>query len=505
MFGYGGKLVVLVLCFGFSSLLVHAQAYAHTASVTTSGTVTMDVAASGTKASISSDEVIVNSTCPLGYTLSIGGPSDNALYRNGNSASTGKINPSAGTVANPLPIVGDDGSGNSYLGTWGYTTTANPTINSNFIGLTSTATTLMTKSTASATGGDRLLVSYGVSVTDLTEAGAYTLAESTTGANDNVITYYLTTSAECNNYTIKYNDNGANSTTTMTGMTHSITSSTTSINLAPSNYQRAGYGFAGWSTEQLNPDASDFNTKLATAQANNHVYGPMETVTINQTLLDQATIINSQQTITMYAIWVPSQGSIQAWTGCESMSQGQVTALTDTRDNSTYAVAKLADNKCWMIENLRLNHQYTTGQTNIAKAQGYAGVFTGLANAETANFADSTTANSLYSIDGSTINTISGDNLGYRFPRYRNSNTASPVNNMTTSNANIYSYGNYYTWPAALANTNNYTSPTATVDGKTSETVGTSICPLGWQLPYGRNTGNGNTPGDRKSVVRERV
>ena len=46
-----------------------------------------------------------------------------------------------------------------------------------------------------------------------------------------------------------------------------------------------------------------------------------------------------------------------------------------------------------------------------------------------------------------------------------------------------------------MANTNNYTTKSSTVDGKTSETVNTSICPSGWRLPYGDTSGNGNSPG----------
>ena len=47
-----------------------------------------------------------------------------------------------------------------------------------------------------------------------------------------------------------------------------------------------------------------------------------------------------------------------------------------------------------------------------------------------------------------------------------------------------------------MANTIYYSGPTATdADGKTSETVNTSLCPAGWRLPYGRSTGNGATSG----------
>jgi uncharacterized protein (TIGR02145 family) len=159
-----------------------------------------------------------------------------------------------------------------------------------------------------------------------------------------------------------------------------------------------------------------------------------------------------------------------------------------------------------MMENLRLD---TAGSSDSTKSQGFAGAFVGLADPESANFSNSTTANTL---NGNTLystSNITGSNQSSRFPRYNNVNTAnrsaspSATDNRATAtsthssslSANIYGYGNYYTWAAALANTNDYTGPTATVDGKTSETAGTSICPTGWKLPYGNVNGNGTTSG----------
>ena len=50
----------------------------------------------------------------------------------------------------------------------------------------------------------------------------------------------------------------------------------------------------------------------------------------------------------------------------------------------------------------------------------------------------------------------------------------------STSNAGMYSYGNYYTWAAAIADTTNYTTNNQSV-------TNTSICPSGWRLPQGGN------------------
>ena len=47
----------------------------------------------------------------------------------------------------------------------------------------------------------------------------------------------------------------------------------------------------------------------------------------------------------------------------------------------------------------------------------------------------------------------------------------------------MYSYGNYYTWAAAIADTTAYTTNNQSV-------TSTSICPTGWHLPKGGNKSN---------------
>jgi uncharacterized protein (TIGR02145 family) len=54
---------------------------------------------------------------------------------------------------------------------------------------------------------------------------------------------------------------------------------------------------------------------------------------------------------------------------------------------------------------------------------------------------------------------------------------------MLGPNMNIYSYGTYYNWPAAMASTTAFSS------ADESNNSGTSICPSGWQLPSGGTTG----------------
>ena len=262
------------------------------------------------------------------------------------------------------------------------------------------------------------------------------------------------------------------------------------VTLWASNFRRDGYGFAGWSDKfdwVLNENDEDGNG--TGPNAGYHIYGPNATITTPSNMTDKG--------LSLYAVWVTSEGNLQNWNGCSSMSVGEVTALKDQRDHNAYAIAKLADGNCWMIENLRLDNTNTDNATGDL-AQGYGqsttyGNFSGLAEPETANFDGSTTANSLYysgtqsGTASVNIDTINYPN--YRFPRFNNQNITSPATQMTGINSNAYSYGNYYTWPAAIADTTYYRSGTH---------AETSICPKGWHIPYGdtaTTTGGGKTSG----------
>ncbi|MBR3132009.1 hypothetical protein IKG33_01155 [Candidatus Saccharibacteria bacterium] len=261
--------------------------------------------------------------------------------------------------------------------------------------------------------------------------------------------------------------------------------------IAP-NYSRAGYGFAGWST--------DFD-----ATNSSIIYGPNETITTGNL---------GTNGMILYPVWVASTGMLQNWNGCNSLTTADppnvwdvtgrstlasMTALTDARDGNVYTVARLADGKCWMTENLRINAEATRGDTNRALAQGYGsysgsgtnyGNFIGLADSENANFnsndpsSANNATNSLYSSDGSTaINIGSSDGPGYRIPRYNSNNTNRSLTPNYNANDNTdyyqwYGYGNYYNWTSAVANTNYF-------DASNISVTTTSLCPAGWRLPQG--------------------
>ena len=290
----------------------------------------------------------------------------------------------------------------------------------------------------------------------------------------------------------------------------------TTVLIAP-NFSRDGYGFAGWST--------DFEATSASK-----VYGPNETITTSTTAGAGDADVSTKGLI-LYPVWVASSGNIQNWSGCSSLTQAlapstgnratlsSMTALTDQRDGNTYTVARLADGNCWMTENLRLDANNTTSDANKLFAQGYGdatannmGKFIGLADSENSNFTastspaatDPTNANSLYyagTQSGTATTNIGQINCaGCRIPRYNNNNTNRTLTASHSGTGSTYyhwySYGNYYNWPAAIANTGYYYTTTTDENGYTpSEAAGTSLCPTGWKLPYGRSTGKGATVG----------
>lgn len=474
--------VLIAFCF---SVLISEGVFAYSASVTASGTINLEVSASGNGTSVVADEVTINSDCPLGYTLSIGGPNDSTLYKDGDKTSISKINASAGDKNNPASII-------SNKKTWGYATGSNVTINSNFIGLTGTPVELTSSTSASAAAGDKFNVYYGVSIDATTEAGVYTLAESSQGAGDNVITYFLTTDPGCNSserYVIQYDDNGVNSPTKMTGASQDVKDGD-EVMLQPSNFQNrhlfvAGGGpngediymemggFAGWSTVQLDAKSADFKDKFEAAIADGNVFGPMETITIDSNITSKAVTEGDKKVIKMYAVWLygtpgeeetqPGGEPMANWLGCYRMNIGDVTYLGDRRDHSGYAIAKLADGNCWMIENLRLTNiygmLYEDDETNLPDGGSFQ-----LAGSQNPNETAWCNESSSGCTEQSMVYAGNVNNI---------------VADMTSTSENIYSYGNYYNWYSATA---------GTYDGSSDSAVG-DICPAGWHLPKGGTSG----------------
>ena len=292
----------------------------------------------------------------------------------------------------------------------------------------------------------------GASVTDLTTAG-------------NTITLYAQWT-DCPGGNICYKENGTNVEGTM-GQT-TVSNTATSATLLASNFSRTGYGFAGWNTK------ADYTGTF---------YGPMETISFTAGQY-------STKGLKLYAIWVASAGSMQNATTrdsvCNSLTKApidgtanlsSVSALTDQRDNNTYAIAKLADGKCWMIENLRLADKDSSNNDIELSATNTNSPSLPLTNIYDAT--NPTTSNHLSaSITPSSSTPWCTTSSAACFDQsmlYTGNTTERGANPAT--GANTYSYGNYYNWYSATAGNGKYSTST-----NNSVTAG-DICPTGWALP----------------------
>lgn len=354
----------------------------------------------------------------------------------------------------------------------------------NYSVVPSTYTKVASYASAGTGTAQTVAATYKAAASSTQPAGTYTGAVKYTMVHPN--TNIPNQPYDCVAGNICYFPNAGNTVADTIG-NQSISSSDTSATLWASNFQRPGYGFAGWS------DAYDYVVNVGSgSNSSAHIYGPNEDIEFTA-----GQYSGTDGGLALYAVWVPvatdASGNeltfqtnnlltttLADGTTLGNKNNGFVTALRDKRDGQVYVVAKLADDNYWMIENLRLNNNSTTpnwGDNSLS--QGFGGVFNGLADAESENFSDSTTSNSLYNTGNA-----------YTMPRYNNNNTNSPVANMTGADGNIYSYGNYYTWAAAIADTTAHSSST--------DVINTSICPAGWHLPYGGSdtgTNGGNTSG----------
>ncbi|MBQ9029538.1 fibrobacter succinogenes major paralogous domain-containing protein [Candidatus Saccharibacteria bacterium] len=122
---------------------------------------------------------------------------------------------------------------------------------------------------------------------------------------------------------------------------------------------------------------------------------------------------------------------------CSNSSVGENKVVVDIRDGNTYRINKLKDNKCWMVQNLRISDVKLSSDTS--------------------DLADGTT----FTVPASTKQAFTESFAGVT-PRMALSDNTS--------------YGGYYNFTAATAGTGSGYN-----QGTTSGTY--SICPKGWTLP----------------------
>lgn len=292
------------------------------------------------------------------------------------------------------------------------------------------------------------------------------------GAGEAITLYAMWTS--CPGGKVCYWPNANDVTDTMADQT--VGTGATNLALWPSNFRRTYYGFAGWNTK-----ADGSGTK----------YGPMETVSITA---GQYNVFG----LNLYAMWVePARTNnvtlafqtpnlfsmvISDGTGQTLADKpiGYVTALRDTRDGQFYAIAKLADGKYWMIENLRIDDapELTSTNTNnpgipmlstwfYANSQGTPDLINHLsATSDPTQTATAWCTEDSWDCDNQSMLATNNTTMA-----------GTTINSMTNAFYNVYSYGNYYNWHSATAGRSGYAESSGNSTG--------DLCPNGWRLPTG--------------------
>lgn len=211
------------------------------------------------------------------------------------------------------------------------------------------------------------------------------------------------------------------------------------------------------------------------------------------TLLDAFVASNATQQNGYYTM----QGMTPAI--CNAAAVGSSMQLLDVRDNKMYWVAKLADNKCWMTQNLELDlvaNSTTIDSTNTNINPSSYNATTGAYSTAGGYTKDDTTGVVTWSPARDTVDSLNASNFpsddaAYNTPysynsgdryyyysggsQYDYSYTLSECRSQGHEDCEYYKAGNYYNWSAAIASNN--TSPIQ------SNYAGNSICPKGWRLP----------------------
>ena len=227
-------------------------------------------------------------------------------------------------------------------GKWGYlpsklcTSDSNSSCSTNTSFLpapTTTGDTLDITTTANPTTANTYQLALGARVDSTQKLGSY--------SND---VYVIYADANAIAYSITYDDN------VVSNMPSDVNSGQAvggQLNIASNVPVRSGYKFLGWCTVATADPASSTSD---CATAGGTFYSSNQSVTIS-----------AATNFHLYAMWAQPCAGYTTMQGLTSStiatllpSVGSTATVCDIRDENTYTIAKLADGKYWMVENLRI-------------------------------------------------------------------------------------------------------------------------------------------------------
>ena len=190
---------------------------------------------------------------------------------------------------------------------------------------------------------------------------------------------------------------------------------------------------------------------------------------------------------TTLSITSKAPGSITSFTPatCATLSPGDIIELTDTRDGSVYKISKLADNNCWMLDNLRLDLTDSNVQSNLTSST---------TNASNATLDYLKNGGGTTSDRYPTSAVQSSMASSYSVPRINTSYKDTDAS-VTYGNGSG-KIGVYYNYCAASAGSYCYGNGTSNTGSPSTDPNSTSLidtpedtCPAGWRMPTSSSSG----------------
>lgn len=193
---------------------------------------------------------------------------------------------------------------------------------------------------------------------------------------------------------------------------------------------------------------------------------------------------------------------------CSTITTGQTGQLVDVRDGNVYNVGKLADERCWLLDNLALDVVSPTVQTNMSPDNTNAtqsAITNYLEGSNSAPSSGWSTAAVSYEPE------LPGSSVPSVFPLYYQPRINITSKNTTSGTlvdsqdpleiANDWKFGVYYNYCAATVGTYCYQGNVSVgIDRDKTSAIDAEydICPAGWRMPTGgaisstgTNTGGG--------------
>ncbi|MBR3415016.1 InlB B-repeat-containing protein, partial [Candidatus Saccharibacteria bacterium] len=406
--------------------------------------------------STAQDTLTVNTNCTVGYSVYVSAINGGDTNLTNDSASgNNTISASSATVGGTSTVLSPN--------TWGINANSSDVSENKYFGLPSysSATTTALTTKANVETSSTVPIYYGAKVTTAIAPGTY---------NGDVL-YTVISNPSCSVYTIVFNANGGTGEMNNQAITVGV-----ATNLHANEFERTGYNFLGWSTSS-NGKTGNAVDGIGTAADVDYA---------NEASVTDISDFNT--TLNLYAIWeVAADGEMQTWTGCSSLSTGQIVKLKDTRDDTIYKVKKLPDGKCWMIENLTISatglqvSQFDNTNTNIPNTDSnYYYLPPRNASYEAAN-----------SINNSAVLSASASvdfSPGKNYPQvaYQAAGTTTPNQNNSNPVPENTAWYNFYTATLGFSYYN---------DNISSGSSPRDICPKGWRLPWASNGGTNSYQG----------